>query len=145
MPLRRTDITLTKKFEDGDDWIELRKRMTHGQRLDIAQLNQSYRVEAAALAGLEGADRRIEMEARIAATKRMAFGFLVVGWSLKDDAGKDIEPSLIAYDSLDEESGAWVDECIDAVLGELNQASAEGNGSGPKPKSSAKRSPSAAR
>jgi hypothetical protein len=119
MPLRKADTTVTRRFEDGEDWIELRVRLTKGQRDQLADIQQNYRVDGRALTGDPEADRSVEMRGRIAEFNRAAFGFLCTGWSLSET------PDIAQYVALDEESGAWVDKCISEVL--IERASAEGN------------------
>src|SRR4051794_6212321 len=106
MPLKRADLSDTRRFDDGEDFLVLRTVLTAHERDMLADLQQNYRMDAGALAGDPDADRTIEMCSRVAATNRWLFGVLAVDWSL------DGEPTADGYDKLDEESGSWVNDCV---------------------------------
>lgn len=110
MPLTRADLTKTRKFEDGESWLVLRTQLTKHDADVVAELNNNFRVDAGALAGVVDADRSVELRSRLVDTNRTLFALLVVEWSAGDN------PTASDYDVLDEDSGAWVDKCISEVL-----------------------------
>lgn len=132
MPLRKADTSETRRFEDGEDWLELRVALNKHEADLLLDMTQSYRVDAGALTGDPDADQRVELFGQSAGANRWLFGVLAVAWSY----GKD-KPTATDYDEFDEQSGAWVDRCINEVLAERRRR-AEG-----KARSSAK--PSARR
>ena len=129
--MKRIDRSLTKKFTDKDgDWIELRTRLSKGERDELGEIQQNYRMDPKALIGDPEADYSVETNSRIAEYNRTLFGFLCTAWSL------DGEPSAEAYTELDETTGAWVDSCMIQTL--VDRVRAEGNvkSISKKPKSS---------
>lgn len=118
MPLRKADTTTTRKFEDGSDWIELRTQLTKGEGDQVRDLTASYRLDPNALGGGDDASS-VEINNRVALANAALFTVLCQGWSLG-------EVSADAYRGLDEESGRWVDDCIQQVLRERRER-AEGN------------------
>lgn len=124
MPLRRTDLNNTRRFEDGDAWLELRVGgLTKSEADEVRDAQAALRVDAASATA--------EINQRTAAANRLLFSILAVAWSL------DGEPDGEAYSLLDEESGNWVDECIEQVLRERRERAEK------KPRSSRKRSATA--
>lgn len=114
MPLTQADRTKIRKFthEDGS-WVELLTEVTQGQRNMFRELSQTYVLPTEDDAG-------VIMKSQIVAFQRFAFASLCTAWSAP------IPPSPEAYDGLDDESGAWVDACIDEVLAD-RRLRAEGN------------------
>ena len=113
MPLRKADVTGTKRFEDGEEWLELRVELTKGEGDRLRDLTASYRLPADVIGTADAAS--VEIRQRVAEGNRALFDFLAVAWSLPD------EPTAATYAALDEESGRWVDECIEAVLHERRE------------------------
>lgn len=107
MGLRKADTTKTKRFEhpDGDgDWIELRLNLTLGERHRLTEASRNY---------VLGEEDGMEVRTRLAQHQRELFGILAVAWSMGDG-----RPSVEDYVALDEESGDWVDQCMEEVLAE---------------------------
>ena len=119
MPLRKADVTGTKRFEDGEEWLELRLELTKGEADRLRDLTASYRLPADVIGTADAAS--VEIRQRVAEGNRALFEFLAIAWSLEDD------PTGAAYATLDEDSGKWVDECIATVLRERRER-AEKNG-----------------
>jgi hypothetical protein len=113
MPLRKADVTGTKRFEDGEDWLELRLELSKGESDRLRDLTASYRLPADQVGTADAGS--VEIRQRIAEGNRALFEFLAVAWSLPD------ELSGAGYAALDEESGRWVDECIETVLRERRE------------------------
>jgi hypothetical protein len=114
MPLRRTDFSATRKFEDGDAWMVLRVGgLSKGESDLLSDLTGTIKVDAAsAQAGLT--PDTVEIERKVAQANRMLFVLLCQDWSIGD-------VTETAYAELDEESGRWVDECIGEVLRERRE------------------------
>lgn len=121
MPLRKADTNTTRRFEDGEDWMELRTGgLTKGEADRVRDLTAAFRVDPRALAGVADADQAmVELNQRVAQANKLLFALLCTGWSLG-------EVSAEAYEALDQQSGEWVDECIATVLAE-RRARAEKN------------------
>lgn len=129
MPLRKADLTTTKKFEDGDDWMVLRVGgLSKGESDRVRDLTAAYSMDPSVLAGeITEQSAKIEVNNRVAEANRALFAILCTDWSLGDVNSQ-------AYAALDEESGRWVDECIGEVLAARRER-AEGNArSSPKPR-----------
>jgi hypothetical protein len=137
MPLRKADLTSTRRFEDGNDWLVLRVGgLTKGESDHLADLTRAMKVSQEALTGAPDL-ASMEIEMRTADANRALFALLCVEWSVGAVTGE-------AYSELDEESGRWVDECLAEVLQE-RRARAEGNGGSPrKPRARASSSAKAA-
>jgi hypothetical protein len=128
MPLNMVDRASTRRFEDGDDWIELRTALSKHDSDALDELRSNYRVDAGALAGIP--TREIEMRSHLVDFNRRAFELLCVAWSL------DVAPTANEYDKLDVPSGQWVDQCVSDVIVQ-RAARAEGKSSeSPQPDSS---------
>jgi hypothetical protein len=122
MPLRKADITNSKRFEDGQDWIVLRVGgLTKGESDQLRDLTAAFKMDPRAFAGEDDQAAMVEINNRVAQANRALFEILCVDWSLGEVSGA-------AYSELDEESGRWVDEQIAEVLAERRKR-AEGNGS----------------
>ena len=146
MPLRKADLTSTRRFEDGKDWIVLRVGgLTKAEADHVADLSAALKIDPQALAGESpevGAS--IEIEKHTHQANRALIEILCDSWSLKDDDGNAIPVSAQAYSDLDNESGQWVDKCISEVLAERRKR-AEGNVPSPrKPRARASSSGKAA-
>lgn len=129
MPLRKADLTSTKRFEDGTDWLVLRSGgLSKGEADLVSDLTGALKLDPQALSGQpEDVQQSIEIEKRTAQANRVLFEILCVEWSLGDVSGE-------AYSELDNESGQWVDECIGEILRERRESAKK------KPASSRKRS-----
>jgi hypothetical protein len=114
VPLRKADVTSTRKFEDDTDWLVLRTILTKGESDAIRDLTASYHLDPTAVT--DG----IEVNNRVAQANRALFEILCDSWSLGEVSGD-------AYSALEVESGQWVDECIAEVLRERRER-AEKNG-----------------
>lgn len=138
MPLRKADTSATRKFDDGADWIVLRVVLSKGEADHIQELTSSYHLDPVAMAAA-GPDQAatVEVQAQVAQTNRALFQILCVDWSLGD-------VSADAYSALDEESGEWVDDCIQAVLRERRQRAEKNGRSSAKPRKRASSQPAAA-
>jgi len=129
MPLRKTDLTSTRRFEDGNDYLVLRVGgLSKGEGDRVRDLTAAYKVDPATLAGTNDEAAMIELASRTAQANRLLFELLCQEWSLEGAPNGD------AYAALDEESGRWVDDCIEQVLRERRERAVK-NG-----RSSAKRS-----
>lgn len=122
MPLRNADLADVRRFEDGEDWIELRTELTKGEADRLRDLTSTFRLDPTL------ADTGIEVENRLAATNRELFRLLTVRWSLSG------EPTADAYSALDQTSGEWVDDCITTVLRERRERAEKNSGSSKKPR-----------
>lgn len=113
MPLRKADLSATRKFEDGDAWMVLRTGgLTKGEADHLADLTSSLGVNPAALADASVA--QLEVKRHTAAGNRALFELLCLDWSLGEVSGE-------AYSALDQDSGEWVDQCILEVIRERQQ------------------------
>jgi hypothetical protein len=138
MPLQRADVTKTERFEDAGAWLELRTRLTKRDNDIISDLNSHYRLPAG-LFGIksgEDSDPSVEVRGNLTQTNRTLFDLLAIGWSITDE-----KPTAADYDTLDPDSGNWVDECITKAL-KAGRARAEGKATST---ASAKDSPGSSR
>ena len=135
MPLRQADVKTTRRFEDGEAWIELRVQLTKGERDRLRDLTASYSIDATGTAQTQDPGM-VEINNRVAQANRALFEMLCVDWSLPG------EPSGAAYAGLDDESGQWVDDCIEKVLRERRER-AEKNA--PSPRKPTRRATSSAK
>lgn len=133
MPLRKADLTATKKFEDGDAWLVLRTQLTKGEGDTVRDLTAGYRLEQ----GNTPDEMQVEISNRVADANRALFEILCVEWSLGEVSGQ-------AYADLDNESGQWVDECIQEVLRERRARAEKNSPSSKKPRARASSSRRAA-
>lgn len=117
MPLRRADLTNTRRFDDGDSYLVLRVGgLTKGEADRMRDAQAALRIDAASVAGGDaGRAAMVEIDQRTAAANRLLFDILAVDWSL------DGNPTGESYAALDQESGEWVDECIAKVLSERRE------------------------
>ena len=117
MPLRTADLTSTRRFEDGQDWLVLRTGgLTKGESDRLNDLTGALMVDPTAFGAPPGsAAARVEIERRTAEANRALFALLCTEWSL------DTPPTGEAYDGLDLESGQWVDGCIEEILRERRE------------------------
>lgn len=116
MPLRKADLTSTRKFEDGQDWLVLRVGgLTKGEADRLNDLTGAMMIDPEAFGQPDGTNRKIEIERRTAEANRALFELLCTEWSLEGAPNGD------AYDGLDLESGQWIDECISEVLRERRE------------------------
>jgi hypothetical protein len=137
MPLRTIDFNATKRFTDGDDWIELRTGgLTKHESDVIRDLTANYRIDPASLDNPGAA--MVEVNNRVADANRVLFDVLCVAWS------QDGPPNAAAYDELDEESGRWVDDCISEILAERRKRAEGKSRSSARPPKPATSSPKAA-
>lgn len=83
--------------ESGEAWIELRSEVTKGQFNNLA------------MNAPEGGELNTVLP-----YMEQVFDVFVADWSLTDDKGNTIKPSVAAYRALTTEAGLWVDN----VLGE---------------------------
>lgn len=121
MPLNRTDTSKTQRFEDGAAWLELRTRLTKHDEDVIADLNSHYRLPAGLFGGTATeADPAVEVRTNLTATNRTLFELLAVAWSISDE-----RPTAADYDTLDQASGRWVDECVNEAR-KIGEKRAEG-------------------
>ena len=129
MPLRKADLTSTRKFEDGQDWLVLRVGgLTKGEADHLNDLTGALKIDPAALAGAPGGvAAKLEIERRTAEANRALFELLCLEWSLED------APTGEAYSGLDDESGRWVDDCIEQVLRERRERAEKNARSSKKP------------
>jgi hypothetical protein len=128
MPLRKADMTSTRKFEDGSDFIVLRVGgLTKGESDRLRDLTASFRMDPGALVADPEAAASIEVNNRVAQANQALFLILCTEWSAGPVTAQ-------AYAELDEESGRWVDECIAEVLKERRER-AEKNGRSPRKRS----------
>jgi hypothetical protein len=112
-----------KRFDDGDQWLELRVGgLSKGESDLLTDVQTSMNLNTIDGVVRPGDAQKIEINRRIADANQALFDILCINWSL------DVDPSAEAYADLDEESGQWVDECIGKVLEERRKR-AEGNGS----------------
>jgi hypothetical protein len=124
LPLRRADVSKTKRFEDEDAFLVLRTRLNAHDLDTINDLSSNYRLPASMLvAGVQGPEGEPQVEFRGNAREinRSLFALLSVEWSLSD--GK---PTAVQYDELDRDSKQWVDDCVQEALKEGRER-AEGN------------------
>lgn len=139
MPLRTADMTSTRRFEDGDDYLVLRVGgLTKGEADRLHDITAAYKIDPSLLAGVADPQQaaRIEIDQRTMQANQALFALLVVEWSLPQ------EPTGQAYADLDQESGNWVDECIGEVLRERQKRAVKNAPSSAKPR---KRASSSAR
>lgn len=105
MPLRKADVTKTRRFEDGDDWLLIRTEITKSEADAVADASSALK------AGMTG----VEVVQQTALANRRLFEILAEDWSLGGECTGE------AYSTLDEDSGRWVDECIAEVLRERRE------------------------
>ena len=129
MPLRKADLTTTKRFEDGADWLVLRVGgLTKGEADHVSDLTGALKIDPQAFAGSPDVAASIEIEKRTAQANRLLFEILCSEWSLGEVTG-------VAYSELDNASGQWVDKCIAEVLEEHRKRAEKTRhrqGSGPR-------------
>lgn len=130
MPLRRTDFSTTRKFEDGADWLVLRVGgLSKGESDLLTDLTGTIKVDTQS-AQTGGAPETVEIERKVAQANRALFVLLCKDWSIGDVSEQ-------AYAELDEESGRWVDECIAEALRERRERAEKNAGSSKKPRARA--------
>jgi hypothetical protein len=105
MPLRTVDVTKTRRFEDGDAWLEIRTELSKAESDAVND----------ATSALSPTSTGVEVVQRTAQANQKLFGILAQDWSLGGECNAG------AYAGLDKESGDWVDECIAAVLRERRE------------------------
>jgi hypothetical protein len=105
LPLRKADVTQTRRFEDGDDWLVIRTELTKGESDLVKDLSSALRP-----ASEDGLIVAVEVQQHVAEANRKLFDILAEDWSLGGECTGQ------AYSALDEESGRWIDECIGEVL-----------------------------
>lgn len=128
MPLRKADTSATRKFDDGADWIVLRTALTKGEADHVQELTSSYRLDPVAMAAAgPGKAATVEVQAQVEQTNRALFQILCVDWSLGD-------VTVDAYSNLDEDSGEWIDACIQEVLLERRERAEKNARSSAKPR-----------
>lgn len=112
MPLRRANVTDVHRFDDGDAWLELRLELTKSQGDRVRDLTAKVEVDPSEYvkAAEEGREPKIELGQLTERANQAIFDILAVAWSLGD--GK---PTGSDYAVLDQESGQWVDNCIDEI------------------------------
>lgn len=137
MPLRTTDFSATRKFEDGQDYLVLRVGgLSKSEGDHVRDLTAAYKVDprAAAAATAAGGDAMaaVEVEQRTAQANAALFEILCSEWSLRDADDHPIPVSGEAYADLDEESGRWVDDCIETVLRERRERAEKNAGTSRK-------------
>lgn len=138
MPLRQADISATRRFEDGDAWLVLRVNLTKGESDAIRDAAMGYSLRPGDLAGKTPEEAAaVEITNRTAAANRKLFEILCDSWSLGEVSGD-------AYSRLDDESGEWVDECIQEVLAERRKRAEKNGRSSAKPRRRASSSARAA-
>lgn len=96
------DTSKTKRYEDGDAWLELRVEFSKRDDAIINDHSGPRRVLS---------DGGIEFVDREATASPAIFGLLAVKWSLSD--GK---PTSDQYSRLRAETGRWVDECLNDAI-----------------------------
>jgi hypothetical protein len=141
MPLRKADLTSTRKFEDenGQDWLVLRVGgLTKGEADRLNDLTGAMMIDPQSFGQPDASAAKIEIERRTAEANRALFELLCSEWSLED------EPNGAAYDALELESGQWVDECISDVLRERRERAEKKGRSGKRPSRRASSSAKAA-
>lgn len=148
MPLRKTDFSATRKFEDGQDWMVLRVGGLSKSEADhVRDLTAAYKLDARAAAGGTNAEQMasVEVEQRTAQANAALFETLCIEWSVRDDDGHPLPVTQDAYADLDEESGQWVDSCIAQVLRERRERAEKNVGTSRKPRARGSSSPKAAK
>lgn len=123
MPLRKADVTSTRKFEDDADWLVLRVQLTKGEADAVRDLTASYRLDPQEATS-------VEVNNRVAQANRALFQILADSWSLGEISGE-------AYSALDVESGQWVDGCIAEVLKERRERAEKNAPTSRKPRARA--------
>lgn len=139
MPLRKTDLSSTERFEDGDAWLVLRVGgLTKGESDRLRDLTAAFRMDPRVFVEQNAdSDSMIEINNRVAQANRALFEILAVDWSLG-------EITADAYSELDEESGRWVDQCIGEVLAARRARAEKNSPSSRKPRGRASSSGKAA-
>lgn len=94
--LAKTDDVKRYFYEDTDEYIELRTEITKKEATGL--LKFAPKEEGDIEAGFRFIGR--------------AFRDLIVGWSLKDDDGNPIEPSLEVYEQLGAAPANWIDRTV---------------------------------
>lgn len=117
MPLREVNLSDTRRFEDDGQYLVLRTQLSKHEGDRVSDASRQYHLDPATA---EGDDAALEISTRTAEANALLFEILAVEWSLSS------EPTAGAYRRLDEESGRWVDTCIETVLQE-RRARAEKN------------------
>lgn len=113
MPLRKANTADTERFEDGDAWLELRLELTKSESDRVKDLTARVEVDPSEVvaAAKEGREPKVELGQQVERANQALFGILAQAWSL--GSGK---PGAADYAVLDEESGRWVDDCIEQAL-----------------------------
>ena len=128
MPLRNADHASTRRFEDAGAYLVLRVGgLSKGEADRLRDLTARYRIDPATLAGASQQQAaKIEIDQRTEQANQLLFELLCVEWSLPD------APTAEAYAGLDDESGEWVDGCIEQVLRERRERAEKNAGSSVK-------------
>lgn len=94
--LANTEDVKRYQYEDTEEYIELRTEITKKEATNL--LKFAPKEEGDIEAGLRFIGR--------------AFRDLIVGWSLKDENGNPVEPSLEVYESLAAAPANWIDRTV---------------------------------
>jgi hypothetical protein len=109
--LRIANTEETRRYytDDEQDFIDLRAQLTK------KQANNLLRFAPRKEDDLDGGLRFISK----------AFDDLIVGWSLVDEKGKMVEPTVAVYESLDASGASWIDRKVGEHLRVLLGVEAE--------------------
>ena len=112
-------------LSDGD-WIEVKKRLTNGER---RRLNTAALSKSVAIGGESTNEVDIDF-AEFGTARALAY---LVDWSFRDAQGLRVEVTRSAYESLDEETSDEIDKALDAHIEAQagNSPTTSANGSGP--------------
>lgn len=109
--LANTDEVKRYYYEDTEEYIDLRGELSKQQASNLLRFAPRKEDD------LDGGMRFIAK----------AFNDLIVGWSLTDEKGKDVAPSMEVYEQLEAAAATWIDRTVgehlrEALVGEGDQA-----------------------
>lgn len=96
--LRLANTEETKRYthDNGEDYLDLRAQITK------KEANALIKFAPRKDEDLDGGLRFLEK----------AFGDLIVGWSLEDEEGNPIKPSIQVYEQLESSAASWIDRTV---------------------------------